>query len=68
MAKTRKFAKTYASASDDVRATTPIAFAGIGAALAAGLGVAAAGLSAGFIYAVFGAIGGAILGVWLDRR
>ncbi len=68
MAKTRKFARTYASAADDVTATTPIAFAGIGAALAAGLGVAAAGLSAGFMCSVAGAVGGAILGVWLDRR
>ncbi len=67
MAKTRKMAKTYARTSD-VNGATPIAFGGIGAALAAGLGVAAAGLPAGFTCAVAGAIGGAILGVWLDRR
>lgn len=68
MAKTQKMAKSYARTSEAVHGTTPIAFAGIGAALAAGLGVAAAGLSAGFICAVAGAVGGAILGVWLDRR
>jgi len=31
------------------------------------LGVAVAGLPVGFMCAVAGAIGGAILGVWLDR-
>jgi len=67
MARIRKVAKAYAR-TPDVQGTTPIAFAGIGAALAAGLGVAAAGLSAGFICSVAGAIGGAILGIWLDRR
>lgn len=67
MAGTQKEAKAYARTSD-VQGTTPIAFAGIGAALAAGLGVAAAGLSAGFICSIVGAIGGAILGLWLDRR
>ncbi|MGJ0396498.1 MAG: hypothetical protein ACR65U_09765 [Methylocystis sp.] len=68
MAKMRKFARTYAGASDGVHATSPIAFAGIGAALAAGLGVAAAGLSAGFMCSIAGAVGGAILGVWLERH
>jgi hypothetical protein len=67
MARIRKVAKAHARTSD-VQGTTPIAFAGIGAALAAGLGVAAAGLSAGFMCAVAGAIGGAVLGVWLDRH
>ncbi|MBM3564201.1 MAG: hypothetical protein FJX48_13935 [Alphaproteobacteria bacterium] len=67
MAKPRKFARTYAGASDAIHGTTPIAFAGICAALAAGLGVAVAGLPVGFMCAVAGAIGGAILGVWLDR-
>lgn len=66
MAKTRKVARTYAR--DAVHGTTPIAFAGIGAALAAGLGVAAAGLPFAFMFAVGGAVGGAILGMWLDRR
>ena len=41
---------------------------GLGAALAAGFGVAAAGLSVAFWCAMGGAIGGAILGAWLDRR
>lgn len=67
MARTRKAAKAYARTSD-VEGATPIAFAGIGAALATGLGVAAAGLPAGFICSVAGAVGGAILGVWLDRH
>jgi hypothetical protein len=67
MSRTRKAAKAYARTSD-VQGTTPIAFAGIGAALAAGLGVAAAGLPAGFICSLAGAIGGAVLGVWLDRH
>jgi membrane associated rhomboid family serine protease len=64
MAKTQK----ASAGTADVRGATPIAFAGIGAALAAGLGVAAAGLSIAFACALAGAIGGAILGVWLDRR
>lgn len=69
MAKTRRTAKAYAKTSDElVHSTTPIAFAGIGAALATGLGVAAAGLSAGFACSVAGAVGGAALGMWLDRR
>ncbi|MBI5011516.1 MAG: hypothetical protein HZC06_01485, partial [Methylocystis sp.] len=72
MAKTPKMAKTYAKTfaktdaktSDDISgATAPLAFAGIGSALAAGLGVAAAGLSVAFIWAIAVAIGGAILGV-----
>ena len=67
MARTRIAAKAKARASD-VQGTTPIAFAGIGAALAAGLGVAAAGLSVGFMCSIAGAIGGTILGLWLDRR
>ncbi|MBM3578488.1 MAG: hypothetical protein FJX40_12730 [Alphaproteobacteria bacterium] len=66
MAKTRKVARTYAR--NVVHGTTPIAFAGIGAALAAGLGVAAAGISVAFVGALAGAVGGAILGMWLDRR
>ena len=42
----KTFAKTDAKTSDDISgATAPLAFAGIGSALAAGLGVAAAGLS-----------------------
>ena len=58
-----------AKTSDDVsRATGTLALAGIGAALAAGLGVAAAGISAAFICALAGAIGGAVLGSWIDRR
>ncbi|MGJ0513004.1 hypothetical protein [Methylocystis sp.] len=73
MAKTQKMAKTYprsdAKTSDDISgATAPLAFAGIGSALAAGLGVAAAGLSVAFVCAIAGAIGGAILGVWANRR
>ncbi|MGE0235366.1 hypothetical protein [Methylocystis sp.] len=67
MARIRKVAKAHARTSD-VEGTTPIAFAGIGAALAAGLGVAAAGLPAAATFSVAGAIGGAILGVWLERR
>ena len=77
MAKTPKMAKPYAKpyattdakTSDDISgATAPLAFAGIGSALAAGLGVAAAGLSVAFMCAIAGAIGGAILGVWVNRR
>lgn len=77
MAKTQKMAKPYArtyaksdaKTSDDISgATAPLAFAGIGSALAAGLGVAAAGLSVAFVCAIAGAIGGAILGVWANRR
>lgn len=77
MAKTQKMAKPYAKpyaksdakTSDDISgATTPLAFAGIGSALAAGLGVAAAGISVAFVCAVAGAIGGAVLGVWVNRR
>ena len=77
MAKTQKMAKTDvktyvmsdAKTSDDISgATAPLAFAGIGSALAAGLGVAAAGLSVAFMCAIAGAIGGAVLGVWLNRR
>ena len=68
MAKTRKLANTSARTSDPVHGATPLAFSGIGAALAAGLGVAVAGLSLAFVCAVAGAIGGAILGAWLDRR
>jgi hypothetical protein len=73
MAKTQKMAKPYsktdAKTSDDISgATAPLAFAGIGSALAAGLGVAAAGLSVAFVFALAGAIGGAILGVWINRR
>ena len=77
MAKTQKMAKTDvktyvtsdAKTSDDISgATAPLAFAGIGSALAAGLGVAAAGLSVAFMCAIAGAIGGAVLGVWVNRR
>lgn len=65
----KTFAKTDAKTSDDISgATAPLAFAGIGSALAAGLGVAAAGISVAFVCAVAGAIGGAVLGVWLNRR
>lgn len=68
MAKTRRTARAYARTSGAIHSTAPIAFAGVGAALAAGLGVAAAGLSVAFWCAMGGAIGGAILGTWLDRR
>ncbi|RNJ50435.1 hypothetical protein [Methylocystis hirsuta] len=65
----KTFAKTDAKTSDDISgATAPLAFAGIGSALAAGLGVAAAGLSVAFVCALAGAIGGAVLGVWVNRR
>ena len=65
----KTFAKTNAKTSDDISgATAPLAFAGIGSALAAGLGVAAAGLSVAFVCAIAGAIGGAVLGVWANRR
>ncbi|MFO1101874.1 MAG: hypothetical protein U1E20_03095 [Methylocystis sp.] len=67
MARSRKAAKAHVR-TPEVQGTTPIAFAGIGAALAAGLGVAAAGLPAGFICSVAGAIAGAIFGAWLDRN
>jgi len=65
----KTYAKSYAKTSDDISgATAPLAFAGIGSALAAGLGVAAAGISVAFVCAIAGAIGGAILGVWVNRR
>ena len=72
MAKTQKMAKTYAKTyaksdaktSDDISgATAPLAFAGIGSALSAGLGVAAAGLSVAFVCPPPGPIGGPLLGV-----
>ncbi|MGD9543469.1 MAG: hypothetical protein AB7F41_03615 [Methylocystis sp.] len=69
MARRGRTARTHARTSDGlVRSTASIAFAGVGAALTAGLGVAAAGLSVGFTCALAGAIGGALLGAWMDRR
>ncbi|PPC89190.1 MAG: hypothetical protein CTY36_15945 [Methylocystis sp.] len=64
----RTYARSDAKTSDDISgATAPLAFAGIGSALAAGLGVAAAGLSVAFTCAIAGAIGGAVLGALVNR-
>lgn len=56
--------KTY---DDDRWSTALLALGGVGAAFGAALGVLVAGFDLAFAYALIGALGGAIIGIWLER-